>query len=59
MNFQERKQLLKYYLDQTCAFSGMERSILFVRFDELPLEWQMEVIEILKNESTSLKQIFS
>lgn len=38
MNFKERKQLLRYYLDLSCAFSGMEKTILFVRFDELPFE---------------------
>ncbi len=59
MNFKERKQLLRYYLDLSCAFSGMEKTILFVRFDELPFEWQVEVLEILKQEILQLKHIFS
>ena len=41
----EKKQLLKYYLDLSCAFSGMEKSILFVRFDELAEGEQSEVLE--------------
>ncbi len=59
MNFKERKKLLKYYLDLSCAFSGMEKVILFVRFDELPFEGQLEVIEELRLEVTELAQIFS
>ncbi len=59
MTFQERKQLLKYYLDASCAFSGMEKTILFVRFDELPEDGQIEVIEILKEEFIQLQTLFS
>ena len=59
MNFKERKKLLKYYLDLSCAFSGMEKIILFVRFDELPLDGQLEVIAELRSEVTELTQIFS
>ncbi len=38
MNPTERKTFLKYLLDISCAWTGMEKTIIFVRFDELPDE---------------------
>ncbi len=59
MTFIERKQFLKYYLDFSCAFSGMEKSILFVRFDELAASDQTEVLEALYQEVIRLQHIFA
>lgn len=59
MTFIEKKQLLRYYLDISCAFSGMEKSILFVRFDELADDSQTEVLESLHQEVTQLQRIFA
>ena len=55
----ERKSLLKYLLDLSCAWTGMEKTIIFVRFDELPEEWQVEVLRILAKEAKNLSSIFS
>ncbi len=59
MNPTERKTLLKYLLDLSCAWTGMEKTIIFVRFDELPEEWQIEVIQVLTKETQALWTIFS
>jgi hypothetical protein len=59
MNFTEKKKLLRYYLDLSCAFSGMEKTIIFVQFDTLPEEGQIEILEILKQEILHLEHIFT
>lgn len=59
MTFIEKKQLLRNYLDLSCAFSGMEKSILFVRFDELSDIDQTEILESLHQEVYQLQQILA
>ncbi len=59
MNPTERKTLLKYLLDLSCAWTGMEKTIIFVRFDELPDEGQIEVIHILSDETQALQSLLS
>lgn len=59
MTFIQNKKLLRYYLDLSCAFTGMEKSILFVRFDELWDHDQVEVLESLRQEVTQLQRIFA
>lgn len=59
MDFKERKTLFHYYLWLSCAFSGMEKSILFVEFDVLPEDLQIEVIEYLKQEILWLNNLIA
>ena len=59
MDFKERKILLDYYLWLSCAFSTIEKAILFVEFDLLAENLQIEVIEYLKEEVIWLKNLIS
>ncbi len=59
MDFKERKTLLDYYLWLSCAFSNLEKSILFVEFDMLSENLQTEVIEYLKEEVIGLRNLIS
>jgi hypothetical protein len=59
MDFLEEKKLLKYYLDQSCAFSDREKSVIFARFGELPEEGKIEILHAFEQEVSGLQKIFS